>query len=672
VIFSLALTSVLATDISSETGGAGGVIFVVFLLVAGYVLWRLLLRSRRTKDQLKRTKRPAVQSNLAQPHPNPSPVREKPQTMTSSSDDRFVEITPGRPAAYVTAQLNSYENSAVRFVKDAQKFHKQGDQPEAVQTPMHQYYPTFQTMTAQQLAWYFKWRHQVRNNNYLPTDLSYIFVYVYELLCLVEAEDFTLAPQMIKALWLQYRSMYPEVDRYLPDWGGDLIAIHQGVGALIEWWNDLAQTAQVQYPADVLNVIVQRYIDAGKADQVPYYVLATINWYKPQNKFVERYNQDGEVTRTYEKAIAAINVHYKGMRSGKTLIERYGGSQLYPQKHRLFSAAIVPQHYKREMILGEAKNYATSGRLGTILEGITKHAENMLRKQKKFSARLSGYTIDAKHQAVIEKALAPAPDPVKITISKKRVATLRKESELVTSMLETENGNGVMGKSLYSEIAEVRQVWGALPLSAKRLIAIVYRKKVATTDQVSQEILGEGVTVTAAVAHINEASLPILGDRLISIEKKNRIQLAEDFLDELELVIQESAQKGELGMTDGPVEGSASTGGATNQVQPMGENTDSEPAEKELPDGYLDFIQSLTSGETQMLTSLVSAGSMTEEKVNQAGRSMSQMGSVLMDSIGEKAIDQLGRNPLYLDNATWIVEEEDLAILKTYLCSKGS
>jgi hypothetical protein len=34
------------------------------------------------------------------------------------------------------------------------------------------------------------------------------------------------------------------------------------------------------------------------------------------------------------------------------------------------------------MILGEAKNYATSGRLRIILEGIIKHAEDMLRKQK--------------------------------------------------------------------------------------------------------------------------------------------------------------------------------------------------------------------------------------------------------------------------------------------------
>lgn len=591
--------------------------------------------------------------------------------MTPGSDDRFVEITPGH-SVYASNQSYSYENAAIRFVKDAQRFHKQGDQPAAVATPMRQYYPTFQTMNPQQLAWYFRWRYQIRNNNYPPIDLSYIFVYVYELLCLVEVADYRLAAQAIKTLWLQYRSVYPEVDKYLPDWGGDLVAIKQGTDALIEWWNDLAQIANVQYPPEVLNIIVQKYIDEGKADQVPYALLATINWYKPQNKFVEKYNQDGEVTRTYERAIAAINAHLKSQRSAKALIERYGGSRPYPQRRRLFSTAIIPQNYQRDLILGEAKNYATSGRLGVILEGITKHAENMMRKQKRFSARLSGYKIDPKYQVVIEKALEPAPEPVKITISKKRVATLLKESELVTSMLETENGSGIVGKSLYSEISEVRQVWSTLSVSAKRLIYAVYRKKAETTDQVPQGLLGDGMTIAVVLAQINEHSLPILGDRLISVERKNQIKLAEDFMDELDLVIKESVQSGELVASDNFVEGLPAAGGSVSPMRSADASDGPESFDNELSEEYQGFLQSLTSAETQILTDLVSAGSMTEEQINGIGRSIAQMGSVLMDSIGEKAIEQLGRTPLYLDNATWLVEEEDLAILKSYLCSKGS
>lgn len=54
------------------------------------------------------------------------------------------------------------------------------------------------------------------SKNTLSSDLSYIFVHVYEILNLVETPDPIQAAERIRILWLAYREKYPNLDRYLP------------------------------------------------------------------------------------------------------------------------------------------------------------------------------------------------------------------------------------------------------------------------------------------------------------------------------------------------------------------------------------------------------------------------------------------------------------------------
>ena len=56
-----------------------------------------------------------------------------------------------------------------------------------------QYFPTYQAMNSLQLRGYFSWRTQVRRGNVQPTSLSFVFVYIYELLNLVGVDSPTAA-----------------------------------------------------------------------------------------------------------------------------------------------------------------------------------------------------------------------------------------------------------------------------------------------------------------------------------------------------------------------------------------------------------------------------------------------------------------------------------------------
>ena len=119
-------------------------------------------------------------------------------------------------------------------------------------------------MNAAQQRWYFYWRAQVRRGNFLPTDLSYIFVHVYELLNLVELADPTQAASRVKLLWQSYRSQHPQLDNYLPEWGDDLLAVKVNVSAAIDWWKEYIPL-HVRLFECVTNVLIQQYAEHGKA-----------------------------------------------------------------------------------------------------------------------------------------------------------------------------------------------------------------------------------------------------------------------------------------------------------------------------------------------------------------------------------------------------------------------
>lgn len=75
----------------------------------------------------------------------------------------------------------SLDNSGEKFFSDMRRFSfKEGEKVPFV--PFMSYWPTYDSMEKSQQAWYFYWRSQVRKENYIDTDLSYIFVYIYELL----------------------------------------------------------------------------------------------------------------------------------------------------------------------------------------------------------------------------------------------------------------------------------------------------------------------------------------------------------------------------------------------------------------------------------------------------------------------------------------------------------
>ena len=90
--------------------------------------------------------------------------------------------------------------------------------------PFNSYWPQIRDLNEYQLKWYLYWRKEFLNNNILDTDISYIFLFAYELI------DYTFNPNAsfnvsaLERLYNSYKDLYPKLIDYIPQWIDDMLS----------------------------------------------------------------------------------------------------------------------------------------------------------------------------------------------------------------------------------------------------------------------------------------------------------------------------------------------------------------------------------------------------------------------------------------------------------------
>jgi len=89
------------------------------------------------------------------------------------------------------------------------------------------YYPFYQNMGYEYLRTYFTWRSKVRNDDIQPTSLSYIFLYIYELLSGIGTDDPTDGLNRLMVIWNTFSTEYSVIAKYLPKWIKDYFIFYE-------------------------------------------------------------------------------------------------------------------------------------------------------------------------------------------------------------------------------------------------------------------------------------------------------------------------------------------------------------------------------------------------------------------------------------------------------------
>ncbi len=232
----------------------------------------------------------------------------------------------------VKASPHLYESDAQIFYEQG-KFMEEFTDDYQYSGEFQRYYPTYQSMTDQQLREYFSWRTRVRGGKIEKTSLSFVFVYIYELLnqigvCSAEEGFYTL-----KSFWHAYKDIDPKINHYIKLWLKDYVIYNGLEKSLLDDFSD------INFDNTILTLI---NFNSHNADEV-FFALNSLSSYNLENsKFYKLYSDD--VKNVVYNVFAELTEYYNKKRKN-SIYEKFFGKVMTNQ-YVMFNSAVF---YSREM-----------------------------------------------------------------------------------------------------------------------------------------------------------------------------------------------------------------------------------------------------------------------------------------------------------------------------------
>ncbi|MBQ6998551.1 MAG: TerB N-terminal domain-containing protein [Clostridia bacterium] len=467
-----------------------------------------------------------------------SGTEEKTQSIPSKiteTTERKTTISPGITLTITTNFSKGSDDfdfdfgdspySSSKFVKDMAKFEaKEGK--ETVFVPFMQYWPSYDSMDNRQKAWYFYWRSQVREGIYPKTDLSYIFVHIYELLSGYGWKSPQEGYEKICTLWTNYREEHMRLDNYLLAWLFDFAHLHN-----LEYSIPEGIDVSLPYQPAIRDILIDKH-SGEKPLKLPFPLIdALCDYSLVGSKFYKDGHQvlmNEAIPRVVALADAALI-----KKNGRGILESYGPNRTKKQIYYAFQSANCLHANKRVDI--SVKGYTSSQKLRKYINELVRFAENVLRELYECRGRLRGVELDAETAnlvtAFLKKEYAPNKKPVapakkvEVKLDFENIAELRNQSDAVRDALEVVEDN-VETKELLTDLNNVKEIFTSMPAYCRTLIDSMHSN--------SWEITYDS-SVQASIEKINELSGIKLACAILVVEGKSLI-LEDDYRDEFDYI----------------------------------------------------------------------------------------------------------------------------------------
>lgn len=117
----------------------------------------------------------------------------------------------------ITNERSYYFSNADIFIEQG-KFMEEFTDNYKENVPFQEYYPTYSSMNNKQLRTYLTWRTGIRNGELIQTSLSYVFVYIYELINNIGVENPLEGIEKLSWLLKNHSKFGTEIKKYLVQW----------------------------------------------------------------------------------------------------------------------------------------------------------------------------------------------------------------------------------------------------------------------------------------------------------------------------------------------------------------------------------------------------------------------------------------------------------------------
>ena len=309
---------------------------------------------------------------------------------------------------------------------------------DAEPVPFQEYWPSYVSMDEAQQRWYFYWRAQLRQGNRLPTDLSYLFVHIYEVINLIGFESPQEGFRHLNEFWRYYRQLQPKLDRYLPDWIADFIVFHEVAPNALGWYSDVYKVTNVTDHDSAVEVWISSGEDFESLSSEIIFKLANYN--PTKSKFYKQNAEPSQLDLAYKRALIAVDDAIR-TEQGKSLFQIHQPEHTRVIRRAPFANA-VHAYPRTDIDIVSVHFWCNVKPLAAALNSIVKQTDNVLREQAGYKYRVRGIQLTQICKSVIESALRTETPKQELSIDYSTVEQLAKDSEMIRArLLATEDGD---------------------------------------------------------------------------------------------------------------------------------------------------------------------------------------------------------------------------------------
>lgn len=492
--------------------------------------------------------------------------------------------------------------------------------------PFQTYWPTYEQMTPPQLRWYKYWREEVRAGRYPDTDLSYLFVYLYELIHGFGWSTPVQGAGLIKQAWLGYRERYPKLDGYVREWLYDFAVVFglelPDLGRL----KKLPRTLSLE----VHELEWKRRLLAEPVDLTWELLRPLIDYEVEKSKF---YSKEGrKELGAYAPKVVALADGYLRKVTGKRLLELYSPPIKKVNRFLFRSAVYDHDMYGRTAVI-PVQSISGHIPLRNRLTQLVRLTENRLRELTGVKGKLRGVDVEPDLERLVSRYLEQE-------FERRRAEKAREQAPKVKL-------NAAKLRKLQQESDEVREL--------------------LLQDDSAEQAGGQDLEVNGKVNDRAGSATRASRSSKTGAAAKNTVQQAEfDFEHGWTLAGHEAAQdeKAIGGNTEEYQEAEVSpvSDGAVESMSDLvGQRQAADPVELMdgfgIPDPWLELLSALAPAHRELLAAMLEGADASRQFAiaEQAG----SMPELLHDEINEQAMEAIG--DLLIDDGSVMQEyAEDL------------
>lgn len=400
------------------------------------------------------------------------------------------------------------------------------------------YFPTYQSMNDQQLRGYFSWRTDIRRGILKKTSLSFVFVYVYELLNQIGVKSPEEGFRTLKNFWIAYWEIEPGINRYLKLWLRDYAVYHNLDRSL------LGDVIDTEFDRAVLTLLDYGAHDAGE-------VFSALNALSSYDMTASRFYQQhpDDVKEVVCRVFTGLSDYYRKRYRNKERKRFFG--EIYSSSYSMFRSAVFYEQGKHGDSVYELTDlcrflcrdgkwfcerfFCCKDKLHQI-GGLLKNIDFMMRRKYDFKSSLKAEAATKTALAVIDREIdrylecgrKEAPTEIKIDVSK--LQEIRSAALATQSKLIVEEAEEPAVPEMSAEPPEQENTAGLNDAEYRFMKCLLYG------EPYEAFLKSEGLMLSVLVDSVNDHFFETFGDTVIGYDGETP-EVLEDYADELKGII---------------------------------------------------------------------------------------------------------------------------------------